>query len=602
MTHNPYPLGINWASSLEVAFRCMAWLWTYNLTRGSSDIPEFHREWLRSLALHGRHIERYLSTYFSPNTHLLGEAVGLFFLGVLCPEISSAPRWKSLGWKLILQESERQVGRDGFHFERSTYYHVYALDLFLHAQVLASFNGIRVPQGFRDKVEKMLVALSLLGRHGPPPRFGDDDGGRLFDPHRNRSEHLLDPLATGAILFQRGDFRAAAGDLREETLWLLGEEGVRQWDRLQPNPVEHESRALPEAGFYLLTAQNSQLIIDAGPLGALTGGHGHSDALSICLQSCGRSLLIDPGTVQYAGPGLQRDLFRGTAMHNTLRIDGLDQAGPATIFSWKKLTKTKVERWIQGHGFDLLVASHDGYETLEQPVTHRRCVISLKNGMYLVRDVIEGSGTRQIDIAWHLGQDVELVGETVFRVKGTPCALAFLPAEKEGWTEEVLRGSWSPAYGQKAPMSVLNFSAHLELPAEFAILLIASNAAIRSHESLCRPVCTVAGVSAYEYFINGRRYSFAFHDQGGVWQNGPVSSDAEFVCHEVSPLVSKRLILCNGTYARIDGTELRCSRTVESAELELHESRRQVFSSDPSAIIEQSCAESFRDPASVFSD
>ncbi len=40
------------------------------------------------LALHGRHIERYLSTYFSPNTHLLGEGVGLFFLGVLCPELS----------------------------------------------------------------------------------------------------------------------------------------------------------------------------------------------------------------------------------------------------------------------------------------------------------------------------------------------------------------------------------------------------------------------------------------------------------------------------------------------------------------------------------
>jgi len=28
---NPYPVGINWASSLEVGFRCMAWTWTFFL-------------------------------------------------------------------------------------------------------------------------------------------------------------------------------------------------------------------------------------------------------------------------------------------------------------------------------------------------------------------------------------------------------------------------------------------------------------------------------------------------------------------------------------------------------------------------------------------
>ena len=101
-SENPYAMGINWASSLEVAFRSLSWLWTIQLLRAAPGLPNFGSEWLRGLALHGRHIERYLSTYFSPNTHLLGEGVALFFIGVLCPELEAAERWKATGWKIIL--------------------------------------------------------------------------------------------------------------------------------------------------------------------------------------------------------------------------------------------------------------------------------------------------------------------------------------------------------------------------------------------------------------------------------------------------------------------------------------------------------------------
>jgi hypothetical protein len=113
----------------------------YQMLEGTPAMPqEFLREWLRAQALNGRHIERYLSIYFSPNTHLLGEAVALFFLGTLCPQLSGAARWKARGWEIVLQEARRQVRADGFHFEQSTYYHVYAVDFFLHAAVLASLN------------------------------------------------------------------------------------------------------------------------------------------------------------------------------------------------------------------------------------------------------------------------------------------------------------------------------------------------------------------------------------------------------------------------------------------------------------------------------
>ncbi len=587
---NRYPVGINWASSLEVAFRSLSWLWTLHLLEDACDVPDFRNEWLRGLARHGRHIERYLSSYFSPNTHLLGEGVGLFFLGVLCPELARAERWKSLGWDIIMRESERQVRDDGFHFEQSTYYHVYALDFFLHSTVLASVNNIPIPQSFEQRLEKMLNALCLLGRCGTPPSFGDDDGGRVFDPRRNQTEHLLDPLATGAILFQRGDFKSVAGGLREETLWLLGEEGLRCWDELAYFPPSMESAALENAGFYLLMTDNppAQLVLDAGPQGAQSGGHGHADSLGICLH-CAGSFLIDPGTGEYVGKNGDRDLFRGTAMHNTLLVDGADQSEVSGPFAWKRLTQTKVEQWIQSPAFDLVTASHDGYQRLAEPVTHRRTVISLKNGIYFVRDIAAGRGRHCLDVSWHMGPDVQRVAANVFSPQGARLGLAIVPLEEWGWEEEVRKESWSPAYGQKARATVVNFRMVTNVPADFACVLVPLAEARRAARSLTRIGADDSGstVSSYRYAEEGRDYFFFFATPGRAWRQDPVSSDAEFVCWCRSTVSSDHLLLMsNGSYTEIaGGPQMRCQQAVRWCEVVVQGGRRSVRSSNPETIV-----------------
>jgi Heparinase II/III-like protein/Heparinase II/III N-terminus len=589
---NPYPVGINWASSLESAFRSMAWLWTYHLLEDAPGLPNFREEWLRVLALHGRHIERYLSKYFSPNTHLLGEGVGLFFLGVLCPELVAAERWKALGWHIVLEEARRQVRPDGFHFEQSTYYHVYALDLFLHAAMLARANGIPLPVEFEASLEKMLTTLCLLGRCGVPPRFGDDDGGRVFDPRRNRGEHLLDPLATGAILFNRGDYKATVGQLTEETIWLVGPEGVRVWDELTTDSLNTNSAALDASGMYLMPSEKptTQLVADCGPMGTQSGGHGHADALSVTLRNRGDDLLIDPGTCEYVGEYGERNLFRGTGMHNTLRVDGLDQSEPASAFSWQRLTQSKAERWVQGRNFDLLVASHDGYQRLSQPVIHRRWVLSLKNGMYLVRDRAEGAGRHQLELNWHLGQDLQLVMEGVFRAKGASAGLALLPADGHGWTQEVSKQSWSPVYGQTVPMMVVTFSKRMDLPEEFAVLLVALEEARERPGTLARIGERKAdsAVAAYRFIGAEHDLSFFFGEVRKNWREGLVTSDAEFVCWKRSQNGTEhRLMLVNGSRVEVEGgPTLHFKRTVSWGELAIQENGKEIFPPDPDAVFE----------------
>ena len=258
---NPYPVGMNWGSSLEVAFRSLSWIWVDRLLSAeaeskhraphTAEYAEFRAELLPALAFHGRYIDRYLSTYFSPNTHLLGEVLALFFLGTLYPQMPGAARWKDEGWEALLREAARQVRPDGVYFEQSLYYHVYALDFFLHARTLAAQNGMAIPSEYDEVLLRMLSVVQALAQAGPPEGFGDDDGGRLFNSRRNRTEHMTDPLALGAIIYDRNNLTAA--ELTEESIWLFGERaGARLKTAAEQKPKAATSTAFTDGGIYIL--------------------------------------------------------------------------------------------------------------------------------------------------------------------------------------------------------------------------------------------------------------------------------------------------------------------------------------------------------------
>ena len=594
---NPYPLGINWASSLEVSFRSLSWIWTFFLLQ---QCPLFtaglRRQWQSALNLSGRHIETYLSTYFSPNTHLLGEALALFFLGTLFPNLRPASRWQRRGWETLEREAARQVRPDGFYFEQSTYYHVYAVDILLHARILAALNEIPISQAFDQILQGMLNALLLLGRAGPPTKIGDDDGGRLFDPRRNRAEHLLDPLATGAILYLRGDFKFAAGRPREETLWLLGAKGFADFDLLPAKEPSAVSTALPDSGIYLMVDETSgqQVVIEAGPLGSGSGGHAHAGALSISLVRKGEAQLIDPATFEYVGDSGERDRLRGTGAHNTMQIDGHDQAEAAGPFAWKSSPRVQVEHWVAGRQFDLFEGSHDGYSRLSPPVTHRRWVFHRKEKFWLVRDLAEGHGAHQLDIAWHIGPTMSPASSKDYLFAGKEGSLALLAAEAHGWSQSVTREDWSPAYGCAERASVVTFGAFVELPADFATLLIAGENLQADLGRLVRwngvrrngarrQVC------AYRYSEPHQEHAFFFPEKPGPWSVGTWGSDADFLYtsfdHEKEEY---SLILCNGSYATAAALPLlTCSKRVSYAEVLTGAMKTEIFSSDPESVVLQ---------------
>lgn len=560
--HNPYPYGINWASSFEVAIRSVSWVWVYFLFDGDTVAERtFRAECLRELSRNARHIERYLSTFFSPNSHLIGEGIALFFIGVLFPHLRSARRWRVRGWQIIVREASAQLREDGMHFEQSAYYHVYHVDFLLHAFVMARRNRIPVPAEFERALMKALEALNTLARCGDPPKLGDEDGGRFFDPRRNRSNHMRDPLSTGALLFGRGDFKGTAGEFCEETLWLLGPSVPEQWTQLQSSYKVPVSQALPYAGLYsLVDSSKRELIIDAGPQGALQGGHGHADALGICVRNNGVDLLIDPGTGVYIDNAGLRSVFRGTGMHNTLQMDNLDQTERTALFKWATLPHVEADVWVPGDNFDLFAGHHDGYRRLEQPAVHQRWVFSLKRGFWIVRDVVRGDGVHHLALHWHLAPQLRhncSEGLRFLRDDGTGVAIV-LPDGNE-WHPRVAKVSWSPAYGVLEPALAVEYAVTARLPMEFCAVIVTLSEDGREAGSL-----TVisgesdGGVSGYEYRSGAERYRVFFADST-PWRLADCASDAEFFAYNSGNGAGERFVAFNGSWAEIGGRRFALS-------------------------------------------
>jgi hypothetical protein len=564
---NPYPLGANWASSLEVAFRSLSWIWVDHLLVDCPAIPPgFRNDLLRALALNGRHIERYLSTYFSPNTHLLGEAVALFFLGMLYPQISAAEKWKQNGWRIVLEESRRQVRPDGVYFEQTLYYHVYALDFFLHARLLASRNAVAIPAEFDLVLQQMLAFVDALSQNAAPDGFGDDDGGRLFDAARNRAEHLTDPLAAGAAILR--DHKSAT-EITEEAIWLVGEHAIPGAERRR-EPVREASVTFPDGGVFIIRSSDpvpQQMTIDAGPQGTGHSGHGHADALSIKLSVRNRRWLVDAGTFCYIGPGNDRNIFRGTRAHNTLAVDGLDQAVPEGPFGWSNVPIAQCDRFVSAPSFSFFAGSHSGYERLAHPVCHRRFVFHPHGGFWFVRDIAEGTGVHQLEISWHFAPDVEVSRrENHFVAMIAPIAehaadeqLILLPTENPEWSSEVRSEYVSPVYGEKVSAPVVRCSTQATLPAEFAVMLTATSKS--TDAGILQKIVRDNGASApaviYRFEDGSAAHYLIFRRaQKTEWTFGLVSSDAAFIYLKVESRRIREIFFCDGSYLRFSGKSL----------------------------------------------
>jgi hypothetical protein len=464
MEQNPPGIGINWTSSLEIAIRAVAWCWAWRLTRSAPIWTDDRTSrFLWTLWHHASHVERFDSIHHSPNTHLTGEAIGLLYVGALIPEFQRAARWRWRAFATLIAEIDQQVLPDGMHFERSTGYHRYTLEFYLHAYLLARDYAPHACDALQSAIVRLADAAVALRRpDGSWPVLGDEDGGRLLRLGQRAHVDQNPLLGVAAALFDRPDWlgRDHASAL-DEAWWLLEDDRLRGIATARAEADAGADTSLPRAGYYVVRDPGASpwyCLVDAGPHGGERTGHAHSDIGHVEIAMGDRLVLCDPGSPTYTGDLRQRTRFRGEWVHACLCSVAAPMAEETGPFSWRSIpAPPEVSTFDDGSVWTANVRStRVGVATR---LTHHRQVMLDRGVGVTIRDYVSGVSGHAVDVRWPLafGPDEITLEESsgsvrlraadiVIECRWQTCAPASVTLEP------AVR---SPTYGRVVPSSIL---------------------------------------------------------------------------------------------------------------------------------------------------
>jgi Heparinase II/III N-terminus/Heparinase II/III-like protein len=421
--------------------RLQQWILSYQTFvtqwHSPSITPDFFERFLRSINSQ----TRYLCYHLTPEgNHRTLELYAIFLVAVTFPELHSAHWFLELSKRKLVENMRQDLLPDGVHRELSTDYHHTVLKNYLRFRGLATLNGIALPTTC-DALLKKAIEFSYYV-HKPDgfiPAINDGDCNSYL------------PLLKKA--------QSCYPDAYLQYIISKGEEGV---------PPVQRSRDFTDSGYYVLRSdwlakpyhEALYMFFDCAPLGF--GSHGHYDALNFEMAAYGHSLVVDPGRYTYSehaadGVNLRR-FFKGTAAHNTVVVDGLDQMPYRCGRPVDPEPETTLKQFVSATGFDFL---HGQVISHQYPVVHERMVFFVLPEYWIVTDRLTAENKHSYDLYFHLASRAQdqtrLVSNGVCHVIHSPNLLVAQACSPD--TKVVIeQGYVSPEYGIKHPAPVINFS------------------------------------------------------------------------------------------------------------------------------------------------
>ena len=403
---------------------------------------EFHTglqpEWLVSLYSQALWLEQHIEYHILAN-HYLKNGVALVFAGVYFEGVD-ADRWLRKGLRILREELKEQFLSDGGHYERSPMYHSICVVDYLDVWNLARNSPAAIPDDVADEfIGKVTAALEFLNGicfpDGTIPLFNDSAFGIAPTPHQ---------------IF----------DYAER---VIGYKALGPAKNLMVN-------AFPSSGYYVCRKADDMIIIDCGPIGPdYQPGHAHCDTLSYELVIDGRRVVVDSGVCDYE-PSQERAYARSTSAHNTVMVDREEQSEMWGVFRVARRANP-IQSHIDKTGQEsvLFEGAHDGYKRLSGKPIHRRRMSYDGHGSWMIRDLLEGSGTHRMESFVHFHPDYSLVpsGEGVFRIERDGEPIAVIEALST-CRMEVQQGCYFPEFGLSQKNPVLAFSCYGEVPLQLS--------------------------------------------------------------------------------------------------------------------------------------
>ena len=465
---NPFGLGIHWCSALEVALRLISWAVVHSLLvlrDGEQGLFASVHDPGRlgcSIYQQARFVRYFLSRHSSANNHLIGELSGLWVACQVFDMGAIGRQWSGFAHQELEREASLQVHPDGVDKEQAFYYHLWVLEYFLFVWVVGSRSGQPFSVDFTQRLLAMTHFLEDVAPDGgEPPQIGDGDDGFVvrFTPHWPEKPYRE------LIAAVRGVLGKTAESGSEKAFWYQAMAGPdipnipgTGWTRSYP-------AVYPQGGYAVLGGTGCHLVFDAGPLGYLgIAAHGHADALSFCLAVEGIWWLVDPGTYAYHSDPAWRNYFRGTAAHNTVRINGQDQSRAGGAFLWLKKARARIEDYGIADEIQYVRGSHDGYR--DAGIEHIREVrLAPAQCEIEVTDRLNGAEAGEAEIYFHFAPDVRIThssADNCWIATRTDCDHRLMLYTDPLWQYESFRactdpilGWYSPALEEKIPANTL---------------------------------------------------------------------------------------------------------------------------------------------------
>lgn len=231
----------------------------------------------------------------STNNHYIAELMGLAWLGEYFSATPAGQKWSRFTRREMPRALRYLTYPDGGLHEASLPYHVFVTEM---ALVFELIQTAPLTDGWKSLVQQMVrVSVNMASERGDVFQVGDSDGGRVLP-----LEFVSDTVGHA--------------------------QAVARLAKLLGYKIERESSLhCPESGWHVIRNAHAEAMLEFGGYGPFgQAGHGHNDALSLCVHWGNEALLIDPGTFLYTPDPVARNRFRSTAVHNTVQCDGLEQA------------------------------------------------------------------------------------------------------------------------------------------------------------------------------------------------------------------------------------------------------------------------------------
>ncbi len=367
------------------------------------------------------------------------------------------------------QEIVAQHSTQGVNKEEAAEYIQFITDFFLIPYVVAERNRQPFSLRYRQTLEHILdYIFSLMDQRGNIPFYGDEDDGKVVFFDSNPPDNFRSLLVSGVILFGHPAWKNRTAGIDNKNLVLFGEVGRQTLERMTADTTPPPSRFYVAQGHFIMRAssqkQETYVHLDAAPLGFLSiAAHGHADALSWVLHVDGLPIITDVGTYTYHTEPTWRSYFIGTLAHNTVRVNGQDQAKSTGPTMWTNHYQVKVLRSETSETHDLVVAEHNGYQRLG--VTHRR-TFSLDKTSHTIRIVddivLDRPAKHTLELPLHLHPAVSVdLSDSAYRLVASGARPVLVHPDPaltlsvvHGETDPIL-GWYSPSFQQKGPTSVL---------------------------------------------------------------------------------------------------------------------------------------------------